>query len=228
MTDDKDYKLLESVIGYTFQNKAILKQALTHNSYINENELDFKDSNERLEFLGDALLDSVIAEMLYNMYPDYNEGELTVAKSNLVSRKCLGEIGLGISLGEFLLVGKGIKSKKDNNFSVLSCAVEALFAAVYLDGGEASLKKTVSYLMGDKIADTALVNKENYKGQLQQITQEREGVTPVYRMLEAIGPDHNKEFVSGVFIEDKLLAKGYGSSKKKAELDAAKKALDNC
>lgn len=227
MSDKQDYVALEKVINYTFVDKDILKQALTHNSYINENNLDFKYSNERLEFLGDALLGAVIAQNLYQMYPNYNEGELSVAKSNLVSRNCLGEVGLEINLGKFLRVGKGIKAKKDNNFSVLSCAVESLFAAVYLDGGENALKKTINFLMGEKIADTSLVEQENCKGVLQQITQEKDGKTPVYKMLEENGPDHSKKFIAGVFLGDKLLAKGYGTSKKKAELDAAKQALDN-
>lgn len=226
MSKENQYQPLEKTIDYVFTDKNILKQSLTHNSYINENELDFNQSNERLEFLGDALLDGVVAEIFYNMYPSYTEGELSLAKSNLVSRNCLGQIALDIDLGKYLRVGKGIKTQKNNNISILSCAMEALFAAIYLDGGTEALHKAVKLLLGDKFHDVKLVAQENYKGKLQQITQEDSGSIPDYRILEEKGPDHSKEFSVGVYLGDKLLAKGYGTSKKKAQLDAAKNAIN--
>lgn len=217
---------LEKTIGYVFSDKSFLEQALRHNSYINENDMDFNQSNERLEFLGDALLDGVVAEKLYQMYPQYSEGELSLAKANLVSRQCLGQVALELKLGKYLNVGQGIKSAKDNNFSILSCAVEALLAAIYLDGGDKPLRDAVTLFLGKRFEDMNLVEQENYKGKLQRITQEREGITPLYKLLEEKGPDHSKEYTVGVFLNDKLIAKGFGTSKKKAELDAAQKAIE--
>lgn len=230
MSDKSDnldkLKKLEKKIGYTFKDKSFLEQALMHNSYINENDMDFIESNERLEFLGDALLDGVVAEMLYKMYPKYTEGELSLAKANLVSRQCLGEVAGSLKLGKFLNVGQGIKSAKDNNFSILSCAIEALLAAIYLDGGDKALRDAVTLFLGDRFKDMELVEQENYKGKLQRITQGRFAITPTYKLLEQKGPDHSKEFTVGVFLDEKMVASGFGTSKKKAELDAAKKAIE--
>jgi ribonuclease-3 len=222
---------IQKCIGIQFKNNELLKLALTHSSYVNEYPAIAPYSNERLEFLGDAVLDMLIAEELYVKYPEYTEGELTELRATLVCTSKLAEIAKTIELGNCLLLGKGEeisggRSKEAN----LAGALEALIAAVYLDKG---LEITRSFLL--KLFEMELTKPgENdscidYKSQLQHIYQARKGkekVTPVYFIVAETGPDHKRIFTAEVKVGKTLLGRGTGKSKKIAETEAAKSALE--
>jgi ribonuclease-3 len=222
---------LQKSIGIYFKNITLLELALTHSSYINENPATAPHSNERLEFLGDAILGMIIAEELYFKYPDYNEGDLTSLRSTLVCSTTLSNIGRYIGLGDCLLLGRGEEASGGRNKEAnLAGAMEALIAAVYIDKG---LKITRSFLI--KLFDTELakLGEEetciNYKSRLQHIFQARKGKgkkTPVYTIVEETGPDHKPVFTAEVKVGHILLGTGHGKSKKTAEIEAAKAALE--
>jgi len=222
---------LQKKIGAHFKDKSLLKLAVTHSSYVNENPAIAPCSNERLEFLGDAILDMVIAEDLYFKYPDYNEGELTELRSALVCSATLGKIATNIGLGDCLLLGKGEeasggRSKEAN----LAGAMEALIAAIYLDKGLEITRKFLSNLFDAELKE--LEENEScidYKSRLQHIFQSRKGndkETPSYSIVEATGPDHKRIFTAEVKVGNRVLGTGYGKSKKSAETEAAKAALE--
>ena len=221
---------LQKNIGIDFKDVSLLKLALTHSSYVNENPAIAPNSNERLEFLGDAVLDMVIAEDLYFKYPDYNEGELTGLRAVLVCGTTLGNIAGNIGLGDSLLLGKGEEASggrtKEAN---LAGAMESLIAAIYLDKG---LETTRNFII--KLFDTELIKLTeqetciDYKSQLQHIFQSRkngEKETPVYNIIEATGPDHQRTFTAEVKTGNTILGTGQGKSKKIAETEAARTAL---
>jgi ribonuclease III len=222
---------IQKCIGIQFKNNALLKLALTHSSYVNEYPAVAPYSNERLEFLGDAVLDMLIAEELYLKHSEYTEGELTELRAALVCTSTLAGIAKTIELGNCLLLGKGEEASggrfKEAN---LAGGLEALVAAVYLDKG---LEITRGFLL--KLFETELVNLgENdscidFKSRLQHIYQARKGeekVTPVYSIVEETGPDHNRVFTAEVKVGKTLLGRGTGKSKKFAETEAAKAALE--
>ena len=212
--------------GIRFQNPELLSRSLIHSSYRNEQEIPVED-NQRLEYLGDSVLGLVINEYLYHRFPESPEGHLARLKSSLVSETTLAEIGRRIHLGRYLTLGKGEKaSGGQERSSNLADALEAVIAAVYLDAGLERVRKFVLDLYREHLE--ALDRAEtgtDYKSRLQEAMQKHFKQTPVYRLLSQSGPDHKKEFVVGVFLEKRELARGEGSSRKKAEQRAARLAL---
>jgi len=218
---------LEKKIGITFSNPELLKQALVHRSYLNEHP-DFElGHNERLEFLGDAVLELVVTEHLYNNYPN-PEGELTNWRASLVNSQMLATIAHKLGIEQFLYLSRG--EAKDTNSKardyILANAIEAIVGAAYLDAGYQKAKKFVtSHLLPEL---SAILTNHLYvdpKSKFQEIAQERLRVTPNYRVLEETGPDHNKKFEIGVYLDGELVAKGNGTSKQEAQLNAAAAAL---
>ncbi len=221
---------IQKCIGIKFKNEALFRLALTHSSYVNEYPAIAPHSNERLEFLGDAILDMMIAEELYLKYPGYTEGELTSLRATLVCTSTLAGIARKIGLGDCLMLGKGEESSGGRDKEAnLAGAMESMVAAVYLDKGQ---DITRAFLL--KLFETELAKHgENdsctvYKSRLQQIFQARKGdekVTPVYSIVSETGPDHKRVFTAVVKVGKTMLGKGSGKSKKIAETEAAKDAL---
>lgn len=220
-------KSLEKIIGYGFRNKAILNQAITHKSYANEKNLGSAGDNERLEFLGDSVLGVVASHILYNDYPNEDEGVLTRYKSQLVSGATLGGIAKELQLGEYILVGRGEEaSGGKKHIPNILCALEALIGAIYLDGG---LKPAYKFI--DKVfkAQIQLVKagkgSKDYKSIFQQVVLKKFKSTPFYRILSEIGPDHKKHFIVEALVGGKRYGIGSGPNKKSAEQASAKEAL---
>ena len=216
---------LENNIGYVFENKSILKQALTHSSYANENR-NSGPFNERLEFLGDAVLSLISADFLYRRFPSMPEGDLTKLRSGLVCTASLSEYARQISLGDFLLLGKGEDANggRERN-SNLENAFEAVIAAVYLDGGIECARKFVLRFL-DVSVETRHINFKDYKTKLQEIVQESHEETLNYVVTNISGPDHDKRYEIEVHLNSNVIGKGTGRSKKQAEQEAAKQALE--
>lgn len=216
---------LENNIGYVFENKSILKQALTHSSYANENR-NSGPFNERLEFLGDAVLSLISADFLYRRFPSMPEGDLTKLRSGLVCTASLSEYARQISLGDFLLLGKGEDANggRERN-SNLENAFEAVIAAVYLDGGIECARKFVLRFL-DVSVETRHINFKDYKTKLQEIVQESHEETLNYVVTNVSGPDHGKRYEIEVHLNSNVIGKGTGRSKKQAEQEAAKQALE--
>lgn len=217
---------LEKKLNLTFKNKDFLNQALTHRSYLNENPTFHLGHNERLEFLGDAVLELIVTEYLYRNY-DYPEGDLTNLRAALVNRKMLAEVGGKFSLEKYLLLSRG--EAKDNGRArqyILANAFEALIGAIFLDQG---LDVAKEFVTNNLISELPRVFKEklyqDHKSKFQEEAQEKYGVTPTYEVLEQWGPDHDKHFKVGVFLNEELVADGEGSSKQAAQQMAAHNAL---
>lgn len=209
-------------IGYSFSNIIVLERALTHTSCRLENNF----SNERLEFLGDAILGMIISDYLYKALPHYSEGELTKIKSVVVSQTTLAKVSLEANLKEFLSVGRGLNDRNFFPKSLLANVFEAIIAAIYLDGGiEAAYNFTIKYLKKEVDIVCKNQHEKNYKSLLQQYSQKEYSVTPSYRVLQQIGPDHGKQFEVIVLVRDNEYGKGWGKSKKEAEQSAAKETL---
>lgn len=222
-----NYSKLEKIIGVKFKKKEILREALTHRSYLNEKPKLKLKHNERLEFLGDAVLELIATEYLYNKYPSKPEGELTNFRAALVKAPTLFEIARNLDLNDFLLLSKG--EKKDLGKAreyILANAMEALIGAVYLDQGYAATRSFVEKMViSPQLKEIKIKGLRDAKSLFQEKAQETEGITPVYKILSEWGPDHNKHFVAGVYLEDKLIAEGEGSSKQEAHQAAAELAL---
>jgi len=223
----KNLSKLEKKIGVTFKNKDLLLQALVHRSYINENR-DFRlDHNERLEFLGDAVLELISTENLYKKFPEHPEGVLTNFRAALVNSKMLAEISGRLGVEDHLLMSRGEKKDtgKARNY-LLANALEAIIGAVYLDQG---YRKSKEFITNSILCETERVLKDKLyqdpKSGFQEKAQEKMGVTPNYEVIKERGPDHNKHFVVGVYLENKLIAEGEGSSKQDAQRNSAEKAL---
>ena len=223
----KKLKDLEKTLGYRFRNKVLLNQALTHKSYANEkHRLGLKD-NERLEFLGDSVLGIVVSRLLYDDFPDQDEGILTRYKSQLVSGSTLARIAKKLRIGEFLLLGKGEEaSDGKRHTSNLLCALEALIGAIYLDG---ELRSSVRFINNIFASEIQLVKEgkgsKDYKSVFQQAVLKKFKVIPSYKIISEIGPDHKKHFIVEVLVLGKRCGIGSGSNKKSAEQAAAKEAL---
>jgi len=224
-----DIKEFQEKTGVNFNNLSLLEQALVHSSYINENPSYASGHNEKLEFLGDAVLGLYVAEKLYKDHPDANEGEMTRLRAALVSRNTLARVAKNIRLGDFLYLGKGEESsggrqKKAN----LAGAMEAVIASVYLDQGEDVTKDFII-----KILDSELKRIDrkdviiDYKSRLQETIQSKYQKAPEYRVLYEEGPDHDKTFTVNVMINGTVLGEGTGKNKKAAEIEAARMALKN-
>ncbi|XOB42468.1 MAG: ribonuclease III [Candidatus Nealsonbacteria bacterium] len=225
----KDISILEKKLNLDFKDKNLLTQAFVHRSYLNEN-LDFHlHHNERLEFLGDAVLELVVTEDLYQNYPKKPEGELTNWRAALVNSKMLSKIAQELKFGDFVLLSKG-QSKEFGKARkyILANVFEAIIGAIYLDIGYDTAKEFIKKNLIKELPE--IIEKGLYKdakSRFQEKAQERTGITPSYKVLKEWGPDHVKHFVIGVFLEKKLIAKGEGSSKQEAEEEAARSALEN-
>jgi ribonuclease III len=223
-----DYRHLQQNVAYRFNDPALLEEALRHSSYVNEQPDTQLRDNERLEFLGDAVLNLAVGHLLMRAYPDLREGDLSRIRSNMVNEAQLAEIARGLDLGRYLQLGKGeMLTGGQDKSSILANALEALFAAVYLDGRfEAAYAVIASRFQ--ELVDTALELNfgQDYKSRLQESVQGKIREVPRYRVIEELGPDHDKTFCVAVTVGD-LEARGTGKSKKLAEQDAARKALEN-
>jgi len=218
----------EKRLGYTFQNKDLLLQALTHSSFAYENQSDDLSDNEVLEFLGDSVLGLVIADFLYLSYPDMSEGELSKLKSAAASTSALDYFAKKLKLDKCVRLGKGEeKSGGRKKKTILAGAYEAVIAAIYLDGGidNASVFIRRNLIPLFKKINVKKFFVDNYKSALQEHLQRENSSAPSYKTVTTTGPDHKKSFVVEVFSDHKLLAKAKGSSKKEAEKKAAQKAL---
>lgn len=221
------YKILEKNIGYRFRKKSLLEAALCHPSHAHENASEI--NNQRLEFLGDAVLGMICASSLYQRFPHWPEGAMTQTRSRLTNTQSLSQIASTIGLGEFLLLGKGESSsggrKRESN---LEDALEAVIGAAYLDGGMKAAEKIYDHLFLSlenlSEDETSLINP---KGSLQEICQQRWNENPQYRIIEEAGPSHNRRFIAEAYTEQETLGTGAGSSKRNAEIAAAKNALEN-
>lgn len=221
-----DLEKLENKIKYTFKNKELLKKALTHTSYANEKRIE---SNEKLEFLGDSILEFISSKYLYSNYPSLKEGEMTKVRATVVCEKSLYKIAKKHNFSEFLYLGKSeqLTGGKDRP-AILADSVEAIIAAMYLDGGLKEVEKFIINNLKEEIEiATKHVGDRDYKTVLQEKLQEHGDVRIVYEITKEEGPDHNKSFEAQVSLNGKVLAKGKGKSKKEAHMQAAKKALEN-
>lgn len=209
----------------TFKDPSLLLRALTHRSYINEHAGAGED-NERLEFLGDAVLGLVVCEQVYLRYPEYLEGEMTKIKSSVVSRQTCAVIARGLGLDRILLLGKGMQGTSDLPTSLAAAALESVVGALFLEGGYAAAADFLRPLVGPLIEEAASSgHQQNYKSLLQQHAQQTLDATPVYRILDEKGPDHAKCFRIAVEISGRSFEPAWGNSKKKAEQVAALLAL---
>ncbi|MCK8816924.1 ribonuclease III [Natroniella sulfidigena] len=225
--DKQKVKKLEQEIEVEFENEELLKRALTHKSYSNENRNQNLKNNERLEFLGDAILDLVISEYIFDKYSEHPEGELAKIRSVVVSAPVLAEKSKEINLGNYLLLGKGEEitggRKRD---SILADAFEALVGSIYLDQGLETVRKFILELLtADIMTVEAGEHIQDYKTLLQELIQQNSNSRPEYSVVKEEGPDHNKEFTVQVIFEDEVLGVGIGSSKKEAQQKAAKNAI---
>src|SRR3989344_52480 len=222
-----NFSKFEEKIGVDFKDKNLLRQAFTHRSYLNENPSLALEQNERLEFLGDAVLELAITEYLYKEYPKKTEGEMTALRAALVNAVALSEVANNLNIGDFLLLSKGeAKSLGKARQYILANAFEALIGAIYLNGGYEETFDFLEKNLFGKIEE--VIEKKLWidaKSLFQEKAQELESVTPSYKVLAESGPDHEKVFTMGVFLGDKLMAEGKGASKQEAEQDAARKAL---
>lgn len=224
----KQVEKLEKRIGYCYKNKEYALNALIHSSYVNENHLDAElKNNERLEFLGDAILDFVMGMMLYNNHPEMSEGEMSKTRALIVCEASLAECARSLGLGELMFLGKGEDANGGRNRpSILSDCLEALIGSIYLDGGIDEAEGFIMSLLGDTYQRA--VNGElfmDYKTRLQEELQKSGDMKIQYKLIEATGPDHDKSFKMAVYADSSLLGAGVGKSKKEAEQEAAKQAL---
>lgn len=217
---------LERNIGYTFKNKELLKQALRHTSYANERNLE---SNEKLEFLGDSILEFLSSKYIYNNYTNLREGEMTKVRATVVCEKSLYKIAKLHNFSDFLYLGKSEqKTEGSKRPAILADSVEAVIAAIYIDGGLKEAERFIVENLKDEIKEaTKHVGDKDYKTVLQEKLQEHGEVKIEYKTIGESGPDHDKTFEADVEVNGKFLAKGKGKSKKEAQMQAAKKALEN-
>lgn len=222
--DEQQTKLeqCERAVGYDFKDRSLLLAALTHASGA-EHRLA---SNERLEFLGDAILGSVVCELLYRRFPDYLEGDLTKIKSVVVSRASCAKLSNSLGLRKCLILGKGMAQSPDMPSSLLADVFEALVAAIYLDGGDAAVRRFITEHVLPEIEKAEAGQLEgNFKSQLQQLAQREFGCTPVYQLVDEKGPDHAKCFQVAAKIGSQEYEPAWGNNKKEAEQKAANNAL---
>ena len=223
-----DLAALQRTLGMSFNDSSLLEQALVHSSYVNENPGFALASNERLEFLGDAVLGLVVAEKLYRDPPYSTEGEMTRLRAALVRRDTLACMARTIKLGDYLYLGKGEEAsggrRKPAN---LAGALEATIATIFLDQGSIATREFILRLFNEELQKVASHGGGvDYKSQLQELIQAREQQAPAYQLIETVGPDHDKVFTVEVRVGDTVLGKGSGKSKKAAETEAARTALE--
>lgn len=222
-----DFSKFEKKIGINFKNKSLLKQAFTHRSYLNEKHSLSLSHNERLEFLGDAVLELITTEYLFHKYPEKPEGELTSLRAALVNTAMLSKIALSLGMNNFLLLSKGEAKDigKARQF-ILANSLEALLGALYIDMGYTEAKNFIEKNILVNLSEVLEKNLwRDAKSFFQEKAQEIAGITPSYRVLKEWGPDHNKHFKIGVFLNNELCGEGEGLSKQEAEQNAALDAL---
>jgi len=222
-----DFKELQKKLEIKFKSEDLLKQAFVHRSYLNENPAFILGHNERLEFLGDAVLELVVTEYLYKNYPDLAEGEMTNLRAALVNAQMLSQISDRLGFNEFLFLSKGeAKEIGRGRQYILANTFEAFIGALYLDQGYVASQNFINKNLIPELRD--IIEKKLWrdaKSLFQETSQERVGITPTYEVISESGPDHAKKFVIGVYLEKELVAKGEGSSKNEAQQKAAENAL---
>lgn len=227
--EKKNLKEMEKRLGVRFWKRELLKRALTHKSYANERKLDPSCHNERLEFLGDAVLELVVSHTLMSLYPEAPEGELSKLRAAMVNEKTLAELARSFGIGEKLYLGKGEEMGQGREkSSLLSDAYEAVLGGIYLDRGFKKVFKVVRKhveLLIQKVTEEGFY--KDYKTQLQETSQTLFKVVPRYRLIEEQGPDHDKTFKVNILINNEIYGAGSGKSKKDAEQNAAREALEN-
>lgn len=225
---EKNFLEFEKKIGINFNNKNLLKEAFTHRSYINENRKCSWPHNERLEFLGDAVLELVVTDYLFYKYPESAEGELTSYRAALVNTQSISEGAELWGMNEYLLLSKGeAKDVGKARHYILANSFEAMIGAIYLDQGYETTQDFIAKSLFHKTDE--IVKKELWKdskSRFQEKAQEVEGITPAYSIIKEVGPDHDKQFTVGVFLEEELIVEDTGMSKQEAEQRAAQKALE--
>lgn len=226
--NNPNFAKFEEISGITFKNKELLRRAFTHRSYLNENRGTESSHNERLEFLGDAVLELMVTEYLFEKYPDSSEGDLTAYRAALVNAITLSEAAQKINVNDFLLLSKG--ESKDTGKArqyILANTMEAIIGAIYLDQGyDASkyfISKNIFHLIDKIIEEKSWIDA---KSKFQEKAQEKESLTPIYKTIKEAGPDHDKRFTIGVYLDKEQIATGEGQSKQEAEQMAARKALE--
>ena len=221
-----NYEKIEKEIGYEFKNKQLLETALTHTSYAYENK---KQSNEKLEFLGDSILEFVSSEYIYHNYPNLKEGEMTKVRASVVCEDSLQKIAKMHNFSDFLYLGKSERtSQKEVRPAIMADSIEAVIAAIFLDGGLEEAKKFILNNLAKPIENaTKNIGQKDYKTVLQEVLQKNGNVDIEYVIVDEKGPDHEKVFTAEVKFNNKILATGEGKSKKQAEMEAAQKALEN-
>jgi len=221
------YQKIEKTIGIKFKNKALLKNAFIHRSYLNEHPKINLPSNERLEFLGDAVLELWVSQQIFHLFPDYPEGKLTNLRAQVVCTSSLAQVAKRLNLGQFLLLSKGEEKEGGRkNASLLANTVEALIGALFEDQGMNAAARFLKKHIGPQIkAAAAKPTFKDYKSLLQELVQRKKKITPEYRLIKSTGPDHQKKFTFGVFIKKKKIGEGRGHSKQEAQQKAAQKAL---
>lgn len=217
---------IEENIGYNFKNKTLIDEALTHTSYANENNVK---SNEKLEFLGDSILEFISSKYLYNKFPNLNEGELTKVRATVVCEDSLYEVAKKHEISKYIKVGRSERGNGGNNRpAILADSIEAIIAAIYFDGG---LDKAEEFIIDnlEEAMNTASQNVgvKDHKTMLQEKLQQNGDINILYKIVDESGPDHDKTFTAEVVVNEKVLATGIGKSKKHAEMQAAQKALES-
>lgn len=221
-----DLEKLEKNLGISFKNKSVLREALTHRSYLNEHPNLGLSSNERLEFLGDAILEFLISRLLFKRYPESPEGVLTAFRSRIVQTKSLSQIAQKFSVGEFLFLSRGEEEGGGRkNPGLLENAFEALLGAIFLDQGMEEVENFVKIHFTPEISSLKPSDLKDSKSLLQELAQEKEKITPSYKVLSQVGPDHAKIFTVGVYLGERKIGEGTGLSKQEAEEEAASEAL---
>ncbi|MBW2120659.1 MAG: ribonuclease III [Deltaproteobacteria bacterium] len=220
-------ELVQVRLGYRFRNEELLNQAVTHRSYAHENPGHGLCDNERLEFLGDAVLNAVTSHLVMSRFPDKPEGELTRIRSSVVSKRALARVAREVGLGEFLLLGKGEdRTGGRGKASILADSYEAVVGAVYLDGGyQGAFEMLQAHLSGRLEAAGLKAGKQDFKTLLQEQSQRQQQTMPCYTLVSESGPDHDKRFRVSVSIGGVAMGQGEGKSKKEAEQQAAEQAL---
>ncbi len=225
---DFNHESLEKAIKIKFKDQNILRQAFIHRSYLNENNTGVTSSNERLEFLGDAVLQFLTSEHIYEHYSDYTEGNLTNLRSRIVNTESLAQEASRLNLSDYLMISKGERETAAESSYILADTFEALLGAIYLDSKDIELcRKYLSKQLYYKIPQILEEGElKDSKSLYQEIAQEKYGITPTYKVLDDEGPDHQKTFKVGVYLDNQLIAFGTGASKRKAQQSAAQAAIE--
>lgn len=221
-----DLTTIQNLLDINFKNTNLLVKAFTHRSYLNETDDQTTESNERLEFLGDSILQFLSSKKLFELLPNYDEGLLTNLRSKIVNTNSLAQESTRLGLGQFLLISKGEKSTATSSKHILANTFEALLGAIFLEKGLDTCQKfldTNLFYKIQTIIDTGLL--KDYKSMYQELAQEKYSITPNYKVLSEIGPDHQKTFEIAVYLDKDQIAKGQGSSKRIAQQEAAYNAL---